>query len=76
MTTAVRWTMAWTCYWAGHVTYLVVERGHDYLPERWQNADGVIIDFGYRLYVRLMVWSDWWQGETTYGPWMPADDSF
>ena len=55
MTTAVRWTMAWTCYWAGHVTYLVV---------------------GYRLYSRLMVWSDWWQGDTEHGPWKPADDSF
>ena len=74
LTAAVRWTMAWACYWVGHVVYLCFDRWHDLLPERWRFAEGVL-PFGYGLYSRLMGWSDWWQGETPYGPWKPADEA-
>ena len=64
ITAAVRWTMAWGCYWVGHLLWRI----HEFtLPNSDRMAAG---------YQRAMQWADWWQGETTYGPWKPADDSF
>ena len=55
---AVRFTISWAFYWAGHAVSLssTIERS-----------------WGYRLYNWLMLRSDDVQGKTSYGPWGPVE---
>lgn len=63
MANTIRWLMAWSCYWVGHCVWKVGDMIlGKHMPGGW-----------YRIYSTCMVWSDYWQGDTTHGPWKAVE---
>lgn len=73
MTYAIRFLMAWFCFGVGVAAYRFGDLVHDVVPE-WMGG-AFLLKPTYALYVRAVGWSDWWQGDTSAGPWSDVDDT-
>jgi hypothetical protein len=76
MSYAIRFVMAWTCFGIGTAAYRIADFVHDLMPQRFENGRFAekFLGAAYLTYTKFAVWSDYWQGDTTAGPWRPVAD--